>query len=248
MAELTERIVRYRQITYWDEVENQAQPNGDPVFIERIASKGEVVQLRPQDEQRLDAQPYGGALYTPEEQSAIEDGTYSGFDADHLALVRAQGHTQGPAPPPEQRQLTAAPGEAQDIGNEGPQTEGLSIDELAEYIRENDLTPDQTVALAGDDPDSINRVLDAETQATDNDPRQEVVGRLESKLAYVTEVQAASSAAQHPGAHPAMPGSPAAQASQVAGKSQPTTTTGGKRSTTKRSTTKREPTGKEGQS
>lgn len=55
------------------------------------------------------------------------------------------------------------------------------LDEIAAHIEENKLNVADTVALAGDDPDVAERVLEAERQvATDNDaePRQGVVDGL----------------------------------------------------------------------
>lgn len=51
------------------------------------------------------------------------------------------------------------------------------LDEIAAHIEENNLNVDDTVALAGDDPDVAERVLEAERQvATENDdePRKGV--------------------------------------------------------------------------
>lgn len=47
--------------------------------------------------------------------------------------------------------------------------------ELAEYIKDNELNVDKTVALAGDDLDLAKRVLDAENILTSNDPRKGVL-------------------------------------------------------------------------
>jgi len=46
---------------------------------------------------------------------------------------------------------------------------------------------DSTVALAGDDEESIQKVLDAENIATENEPRKGVLDRLEAKLIASTK-------------------------------------------------------------
>lgn len=51
--------------------------------------------------------------------------------------------------------------------------------ELISYIRENELKPGDTVKLAGDDPELAERLLQAESAATDGSPREWVVTRLQ---------------------------------------------------------------------
>lgn len=163
-----DRIVKFRLVTYFEEVPNPVHPNGDTVLVERTAPLGAKVSLRAADEQRLDSL---GALYTKEEAKAIEDGSYKGFDS---VLLYASRGGQKPASP------------IQPVDGEGPQTDDMSAEELAQYITENKLNVDDTVALAGDDEDSINKVLDAENIASENDPRVGVVNRLEAKLNAAT--------------------------------------------------------------
>lgn len=166
-----ERIVKFRLVTYFDEVENQVTPQGDNVLVERTASMGDRVHLRSADEKRLDSL---GALYSKDEAKKIEAGTYSGPDA---ALLR-QFMGSGPAAP----QPT--------IDGEGPQIDGLSADELADYILENKLNVDDTVGLAGEgDADLINKVYDAEIAAAQKkgaDPRKGVTDRLDALLNAAT--------------------------------------------------------------
>jgi len=52
--------------------------------------------------------------------------------------------------------------------------------ELAEYIKSNNLTVGDTVALAGSDKDMAHRVLQAENIATDGEPRKGVEAGLTS--------------------------------------------------------------------
>lgn len=162
---MNERIVKFRLVTFFDEVPNQVTPQGEPVLVERTASLGEKISLRPIDEKRLDSL---GSLYTAEEAKAIEDGTYAGRDAGQLTAARS-GRRVAPAT------VEPADGEHGDLSS-------MDAEQLAEYITEHELNVEQTVALAGDDEDSINKVLDAENLATENDPRKGVVRSLEAKL------------------------------------------------------------------
>jgi hypothetical protein len=52
--------------------------------------------------------------------------------------------------------------------------------ELAEYIKENNMTVNETVALAGGDKDLAHRLLQAENIATDGEPRKGVEAGLTS--------------------------------------------------------------------
>ena len=49
-----------------------------------------------------------------------------------------------------------------------------SDDELDEYLESNSPNVDDTVALAGNDPESAQRLLDAENRVSDGSPRQGV--------------------------------------------------------------------------
>ena len=49
-----------------------------------------------------------------------------------------------------------------------------SDDELDDYLNEESPNVSETVALAGNDPESAQRILDAEERVTDGEPRQGV--------------------------------------------------------------------------
>jgi len=57
---------------------------------------------------------------------------------------------------------------------EGGDVSSLGEYELAEYIKENNLTVNETVGLAGTDKDLAHRLLQAENIATDGEPRKGV--------------------------------------------------------------------------
>lgn len=162
-----ERIVKFRLVTYFDEVPNQVSPLGDPVLVERYASMGEHVHLRPADEKRLDGL---GALYSDEEAKAITEGTYTGADAALLASFR-----QGQKPP-----SLIQPAEGEGSGD----IREMSTEQLADYIAENNLNVQDTLALLPEDADEddINKLLDAEGLASENDPRVGVTKTLEARL------------------------------------------------------------------
>lgn len=165
---MAERIVKFRLITYFNEVDSPVDPN-QRVLTEKIAHLGEKVDIeRDADLKRLDEL---GALYTDDEAKAIEDGSYNG--PDRAILFAARGSQQ------------AAPSIEPADGEHGG-TDQMDAATLGDFIVEHKLNVDQTVALAGDDPDSIQKVLDAENIATDNEPRKGVLDRLEAKLAAVT--------------------------------------------------------------
>lgn len=54
-----------------------------------------------------------------------------------------------------------------------------SDDELDEYLEENNPNVSETIALAGNDPESAQRLLESERRVTEGEPRQGVVDGLE---------------------------------------------------------------------
>jgi hypothetical protein len=160
------RIVKFRLITWFEPVEDVTAPGGQ-VMREHIASMGEEVELPEGEEARLEKL---GAFYSEEEQAAIEDGSYNGHDRFILSNFRAGKRPEGI--------VTPALGE-------GIDTSGMDAEQLSEYIRENRLNVDQTLALLPEDAseDQINTLYDAENYASENDPRKGVTDRLEARLA-----------------------------------------------------------------
>lgn len=162
---MAERIVKFRLITYFNLVDSPVNPN-EQVLVEKIGHMGQKVDINRQaDLDRLDEL---GALYSDDEAAEIEAGTYSGPEAALLYNSRNQTLAATPG-------IEAADGEHGDVA-------GMDAPTLAEYIKENRLNVDSTVALAGDDEGSIQKVLDAENIATENEPRKGVTDRLEAKL------------------------------------------------------------------
>jgi len=166
---MTQKIIKHRLFTWFEVTPNPVDPSGPDVLTERINIAGDDVDITNEDYVKrgedLDA------FYTDEEADEIRAGTYAGSDADQVYYLRNRGNTA----PRAQGQIQPADGEA---GNPGE----MSVDEMADYIKDHKLNVEQTVALAGDDLESIEKVLDAENLATDNEPRRGVVDRLEAKM------------------------------------------------------------------
>jgi hypothetical protein len=170
-----QRIIKVRLFTWFRNQESPAVP-GEQVRMEMINHMGDDVVI--DDEQSLARGEELDAFYSDEEADQIRNGTYAGPDAAILE------HVSGT------KQLPAGNAEVTDMDGEGPQTENLSSQELGEYINENKLNVDQTVALATEgDADSINKVYDAEDHAAQlrgNDSRKGVTDRLDVMLAAAT--------------------------------------------------------------
>jgi len=166
-----EKIIKIRLFTWFENVDSPVEP-GTQTRVERINSMGERVEIN--DDWSLQRGEELDAFFSDEDAQAIVDGTYTGQYADLLANQATHG--TGQTPP----LVTAAEGEHGDAA-------GMSTEEMADYIKENKLNVSETVALAGDDVDGINKVLDAENMATNNDPRKGVVDHLEAKLAAASQ-------------------------------------------------------------
>lgn len=167
---MAEKMIRHLLYTYGREVPNPFHTEGgnepETHVVEGLARLGEVVDIsRPYDLERGERL---GAFYTDEERAAIEDGSYRGADAPSIQQARL-----------ETAQQAIQPADGEGVAD----ASSMSSEEIADLIEEQKLNVQQTIALAGDDEDSINKVLDAENLATNNEPRSGVVKGLEAKLA-----------------------------------------------------------------
>lgn len=167
---MAEKMIKHRLFTWFEEVPSKVV-KGEMGLVERIAHHGEVVDIT--NDEYLARGEELDSFYSDADRKAIEDGTYRGFDAEAVYRMRAGQRPVNPIEPAD---------------GEGPQIQSLDAEELAEYIKENNLNVDATVALVGNDPtlEDIEKVLDAESIATDNDPRKGVTHALEAKMAAVT--------------------------------------------------------------
>jgi hypothetical protein len=162
------RIIKHRLFTWFEQVQSPHHPD-EMVMTERINHMGDEVEITNPD--YLKRGESLGAFYTDAEADQIRKGTYRGFDAETLYRFRGG-------------QMAAPQAEENAVDGEG--TQEMSAEQLADWIVENKPTVDQTVALSGDDLESIERVLDAENIATDNSPRSGVVNALEAKMRAAT--------------------------------------------------------------
>src|SRR5215471_2313225 len=164
---MPEVMIKHLLVTWFRNEPSAVDPE-QTIRLEKINRIGDVVDI--DDDASYQRLEELGAFFTDEERQKIEDGTYTGPGAQQV--YAALGNTEANPTPL-----------IEDAEGEGRQVDNLSVDELADYIKSNRLTVEETVALAGEDADSINKVLDAENIATDNDPRKGVETALEAKLA-----------------------------------------------------------------
>jgi hypothetical protein len=170
---MSEKIIKHRLFTWFEEVDSPVMP-GTTVLAERIAHFGEKVDITNpayiKRGEELDS------FYTDKEAKEIEKGTYRGTESTLLYAARS-GTLQAPTPLIEP------------IEGEHGGLDSMSTEQLAEYMVDNKLTVDQTLALLPAEPteDEINKLLDAENLASENEPRASVTKALEAKLNAATK-------------------------------------------------------------
>lgn len=163
---MAERTIKFRLFNYWEET-GEKDVAGNPVLVARLVSFGETVDI-PRDEDVKRGEKLG-AFFSAEDAKAIKAGTYSGPQA---ALLSGRPQASGEA-------------QVQDLGE--IDVASASAEEIAEFINENRLNVQETLDLAGDDPDLAEKVLDAEGLATDSDPRVGVERGLEAIMARASQ-------------------------------------------------------------
>lgn len=173
---MPEVMIKHLLVTWFRNEPSAVDPD-QTVRLEKINRVGDVVDI--DDEASYKRLEDLGAFFTDEEREQIEAGTYTGAGAAQVYSARGQT-SANPTPLIE------------DAEGEGRQVDNLSSEELAEYIKGNNLSSEETIALAGDDEGSINKVLEAENMATNNDPRADVVAGLEAKLTAASGTQQSS--------------------------------------------------------
>jgi hypothetical protein len=172
-------MVKHLLYTWFEEVPDPTNPTpGAMALRERITGLGERVPdtIRQAD---LDRGKALDSFYSDEDAEAIEAGTYSGPDAAIVYAKRARTGLSSPETEAAASQPQAAlpPADAGDIASQDAPA-------IGEYIKSNKLTVQQTLALVPDNADDemIDKFLDAENIATNNDPRAGVVNALEARL------------------------------------------------------------------
>lgn len=182
---MAEKMIKHLLFTYgkavpnplYDEENTPDQPEN--VIIEGLARMGEVVDVtRKYDLNRgeeLDA------FFTDEERRAIEEGTYNGPAADVVMSARANTATGTPT-------VTAVPGATGGVvavGEVAVDISAMPAEQVSELIQDQKLNVDDTIAMAGEDPDLIEKVMDAE-EMLPNGGRKTVIDKLDKKLAELS--------------------------------------------------------------
>lgn len=176
------RVVRHLSTAYFEPFRG---PDGTDTVLVRTARRGEIIdpdKLAKGELARLDGL---GALMpegadprdADQEQQAILDlyrGQRGDVEALARAMERARQNQEGAALLDAQGGITDLSGE----GNAGAIGEG-NVGRLADHITANKLTVDDTVALAGNDPELAKRVLEAERLASNGAPRAGVEAGLQ---------------------------------------------------------------------
>lgn len=158
------KIIKHRLFTWFENVDSPV--HGEEVLTERINHHGEEVDIT--NPAYIKRGEELGSFYTDEEADQIRKGTYNGFDAEALYQARRQERT---------------PSAIQPVDGEHGGVEGMDAAELGAYIKENSLTVSDTLALVPEnaDEETLQKFIDAENIATDNDPRKSVIEPLEKR-------------------------------------------------------------------
>lgn len=168
----TKRVVGVLSAIYWRQGDDPV--TGKPTRGPVVARHGEEIDLTASEVRRLEA---NGALLPkgskPEDAVAQHEARLDAYRAqrgDQEALGRHQT-----------RLASASTGDGDIVNVEAP-VDG-SITDLSEWIKSSQPTVDDTVALAENDPEKAQRVLDAEVAATGGEPRKGVQEQLEKIVA-----------------------------------------------------------------
>lgn len=139
---MDERTVKVRGFVYHKEGENPYQP-GTVTVRQAIAVRGDKLDYN--------------SLSPGDKQRADENDVF--YTEEEAARLDEQGNLQ------------AAPPELSTQDGEIILDENSSVEELAAWIAEDSPKIDEVLELA-DSPEMAQKLLDAENQATDNDPRK----------------------------------------------------------------------------
>jgi hypothetical protein len=145
-----------------------------PVLRVKTALRGDVIDLSPAEENRLEE---NGALLP--KGSKPEDAAKAA--EARLDAYRAQRGDQEALARHHERLVASKPGDGEIVNVEAP-VDG-NVGELTEWIKQSKPNVDDTVALAEGDPEKAQRILDAEVAATGGSPRKSVQEQLEKIVA-----------------------------------------------------------------
>jgi hypothetical protein len=156
------KTIKYRLFHYYEEMPIPGQQGLG--LVEKQAFFGEEADITRQED--LDRGEALGAFFSDKEAKQIQSGKYEGPEASLL------GQGINMTPPETVEEMGSASLAVEEIGtgtgsegNEGA-FDAYSADssEIAEYIIANNLNVSDTVALAGDDPELAEKILDAEAE------------------------------------------------------------------------------------
>lgn len=175
---MAKKIIKHRLFTWFENVPSSIDPNEES-RVERIATLGQEVDIT--DDASLKRGEELGSFYTDEEAKAIREGTYQGVDADALGRAR-EGQFSAPTSNEEVDDVSGSVSGSLDV-------KSASSEEIGEFIKENKLNVEQTKRLVPDDADVdlLEKLYDAESYASDNDPRKGVADYLDAKLAAASQ-------------------------------------------------------------
>lgn len=208
---MAEKTIKHLLFSYFEEQDSPFVVD-QKVLVERNARLGQKVDIpREQDVRRgeeLDA------FYTDDELQQIEEGTYRGPDVVLVrarmerARIIQDIEGEGPQPADEEPETNGQPGlppggSGGESGGEpgtvppatgqpvagtpsADQVRSMSDEDLAQLITERRLGVTATIALAHNDPELAEKVLDAENLVANErstDPRSGVVRALEAQSA-----------------------------------------------------------------
>lgn len=179
-----ERMIKGRLFVYWVEVPDM-RDTSKKFLQERLAHYGDVVTI-PRDED-LALGEREGMFYSENEREAIEAGTYRGLDSASVAAARHAGTIPAPS-----SASAVDPDMEYPLLTDGSlDVEEATDEEIAGWIaggspKGSALNVNETLALAGDDAEFAEKVLDAEAIASNNRPRQGVSKGLEEAIARRT--------------------------------------------------------------
>ena len=163
-----EKQIKFRLFHYYEEGPDPTD-DSKKVLREKVASFGQIVDI--EREEDIERGERLGAFYSDEEKDAIAEGSFRGPGAEEL---RSNAGLPGGQ---------TGEGTVEPVDGEVPDISDMSSEEVAQIISEGNggrgLNVNETIALAQNDAELAEKVLDAETIASESDPRAGVEKALE---------------------------------------------------------------------
>jgi hypothetical protein len=166
LSPTVDRVVGMLYAQYYKHI---LDPLGQKMAVLATAARGETIKVTPAEEARLD----GIGALLPEGEDPAQA---AAIQAAHLDAYRgARGDTEANARHQQRLLETPSPSGAAGgiVRSDAPVESGAGA--LSTWIKTQQPTAEETVALADGNADIAAVVLEAETAATDGSPRPEVV-------------------------------------------------------------------------